>query len=155
MELHKVNKDVQQVLSKKFIGDEAVEAFFLKSQKQIADEFFPDRGFGKLRLKEAQNSITNFKKMTNDLNRTVDLMLYYVEIGTEFTNTYGDIDERFYNSMLSMYENVVNECKKDESLYTIFKERMYNVVEDSGRIGWGYYDTLNDLYFSMIDVEVQ
>jgi len=29
-------------------------------------------------------------------------MLHYVETGTEFTNTYGDIDEPFYNSLISM-----------------------------------------------------
>ena len=34
-------------------------------------------------------------------------MLYYVEMGVQFTNAYGDIDEAFYNSMESMYERAV------------------------------------------------
>jgi len=153
VELYKMNTDAEQLLSIKFLGDEASEALFLKSKKQISDEFFPDRGDGKLRLKEAKKSISNFKKMTNDLNRTVDLMLYYVEIGTEFTNTYGDIDERFYTSMESMFEKVVNECIKNEDLYVLFKDRMYTVVEDTDGIGWGYHDTLSYLYFSMVDAK--
>ncbi|WP_416147545.1 DUF6155 family protein [Salipaludibacillus sp. HK11] len=152
VELYKVNKDAQELLSIKFIGDEAVEALFLKSKKQIKDEFFPGDEDEKLRLKEAKKSISNFKKMTNDLIRTVDLMLYYVEIGTEFTNTYGDIDESFYGSMVSMFEKVVNECLKNEELYAKFKDRMDTVVEDSDGIGWGYHDVLDELYFSMVGV---
>jgi hypothetical protein len=49
--------------------------------KKIKNEFFPDRGLGKRRLTEAKREITAFKKSTNDEKRTVDLMLFYVEMG--------------------------------------------------------------------------
>jgi hypothetical protein len=32
-------------------------------------------------------------------------MLFYVEMGVRYTNQYGDINESFYTSMESMYEN--------------------------------------------------
>jgi hypothetical protein len=67
-----------------------------------------------MRLSEAKNAISKFNKLSSDDLKTLDLMLYYVEIGTEFTNTYGDIDEKFYNSMVSMYRKVVGACDQDE-----------------------------------------
>ncbi|EKN69014.1 hypothetical protein P9E76_14100 [Schinkia azotoformans] len=102
-----------------------------------------------MRLGEARDAITNFKKITGDQLRTLDLMLFYVEVGTEFTNTYGDIDGRFYDSMISMYNKVISECAKDEKLFKIFHDRLSSVIEDSSGIGWGYHDALWDLYLSL------
>jgi NAD-dependent DNA ligase len=148
-DLYKINKDVQHYLSSRFKGEEAVLHLYEETKKNINDEFFPDRGFGKIRLSVAKNVISNFKKLTNDDLKTIDLMLFYVEIGTEFTNTYGDIDSNFYNSMLKMYEKVVDECQKDEELFIKFKDRLYSVVQGSSGIGWGYHDYLVELYYSI------
>lgn len=148
-ELYKMNKDVQQYLSNKFMGEEAILDLYEKSKKKINDEFFPNRGFGKMRLAEAKNAILNFKKLSGDENKTIDLMLFYVELGTEFTNSYGDIDSKFYNSMVSMFGKVAMECDKDEEIFNIFKDRLYLVVHKSDGIGWGYHDVLCDIYYSI------
>lgn len=78
-------------------------------------------------------------------------MIYYVELGTEFTNTYGDVDLPFYNSLLSVFEKAVKACEGDEQLHVQFSERLFDVVEDSDRVGWGYHDGLTDLYYSLSD----
>lgn len=148
-ELYKLNKDVQQYLSNKFKGEEAIVELFEQTKKKVKDEFFPDRGFGKMRLGEAKNAISTFKKLSGDAIKTLDLMLYYVELGTDFTNTYGDIDDRYYDSMLSMYDKVAVECDKDEEIFNIFKDRLYSIVRESRDIGWGYHDTLCDIYYSI------
>ncbi|MFD1850912.1 DUF6155 family protein [Oceanobacillus bengalensis] len=148
-ELYKLNDEVQQYLSVKYIGESTVNDLFDKAKKEIKDEFFPEKGFGKMRLLEAKKSINLFKKLTNDSARTVELMLFYVEIGTLFTSTYGDIDSKFYNSMLSMYNKVVVECEKDEKLFTKLDDRLYTIVVKSDGIGWGYHDGLEELYFSI------
>jgi len=148
-EIFKQNKDVQLFLSNKFLGEEAIIDLYVQTKKKIKDEFFPERGFGKLRIGEAKKEISNFKKLSSDEERTLDLMLFFVELGTKFTNTYGDIDSRFYNSMLSMYDKVVFECNKNEQYHTIFKERLYSVVQNSSGIGWGYHDTLSEIYYTL------
>jgi hypothetical protein len=148
-ELYKVNNDVKDYLSIKFLGEEAIEELFAKAAKKINNEFFPDKGHGKLRLSIAKKAITDFKKLTGDSKNTLALMLNYVELGTEFTNCYGDIDENFYNSMLLMYEKVVSKCSEDRELYSLFGDRLFNVVEMSEGIGWGYHDTLCDIYYSI------
>ncbi|MFA9558175.1 DUF6155 family protein [Evansella sp. AB-rgal1] len=150
-DLYKVNKDAQQFLSAKFLGETAVEASFTSAKRKIQDEFFPNRGEGKLRLSVAKKAISDFKKLTNDSQRTVDLMLYYVELGTEFSHTYGYIDDSFYSSMVSMYEKVVDECIKDEKHYHSLNQRMYNVLTMSQDDNYSYAIAIESLYLSIED----
>lgn len=84
-------------------------------------------------------------------------MLYYVEVGIEFTNTYGDINEAFYNSVAAMYEEVVSAINKqdDSENYNNFKDRLKAVVEDTNGMGWGFHDDLGDIYWEIkwLDLE--
>jgi len=77
----------------------------------------------------------------------LELMVYYVECGNEFTLTYGDIDEPFYNSLVSMFSDIVSRLTKaqDEYLLHLFLPRLQNVVCKANDIGWGYYDAIADL----------
>ena len=72
-------------------------------------------------------------------------MLYYVERGVEFTNQYGDIDESFYNSMEGMYLAAAGWIVK-HSLQSAFRERCEEVVQNTRNIGWGFHDTLGDIF---------
>jgi hypothetical protein len=149
LEMFKANKDVQNYLSSKFLGDEVNEELFQKARKKIENEFFPDRGFGKLRLTEAKKEITAFKKATSDEKRTVDLMLFYVEQGVEFTNSFGDINEGFYVSMVRMFDQVAMECIRNEELYQAFSSRLGNVVSRAQGTGWGFEEALVEIYYSI------
>lgn len=148
VEMYKMNKEVQNYLNSKFLGDEAIENLFRLSRKKIENEFFPDRGDPKLRLAEAKKEISTFKKVTNDEKRTVDLMLYYVEQGVEFTCTYGDISEGFYSSMVKMFDQVASHCDQDEELYKEFSERLEHVVSVAPE-GWWFQDALLESYYTI------
>lgn len=147
VEMFKKSKEVQNYLSSRFLGEEAIEDLFQKAMKKIENEFFPDRGEPKLRLAEAKKEINEFKKLTNDEKRTVDLMLFYVEQGVDFTNSYGDIWESLYSSMVKMFNQVASECDRNQELYKEFSERLYGVVSSTEGIGWGLHDDLVDSYY--------
>jgi len=121
-----------------------------KYKATIQHEFFPKRGHGKLRLSIAKKAISDFKKISDSSELICDLMLFYVEQGVEFTNEYGDINEQFYISMEDMYERVLKFMKKNDMLKG-FKNRCYQVVEDTDGIGWGFHDTLADLYYEYFE----
>lgn len=149
-DLYKMNQDVKDFLNVKFNGEKVIQELYERAENEIMDEFFSDKGFGKMRLAKAKKAITNFKKFTNDAERELELMLFYVEIGTEFTIIYGDIDERFYSSMESMFHKVVKACENDEKLFNKFRDRLYKIVMDTdGAVGWGYHDNLSDIYHSI------
>ena len=149
VEIFKANNEVQNYLTSKFLGDEAIEVLFNQYRKKIKNEFFPDKGFGKLRLAEAKKEITAFKKATNDEKRTVDLMLFYVEQGVKFTCSFGDIDEGFYSSMVKMFDQVAMKCDQNEELYKEFSTRLSDVLSAADGTGWGFHEALEDSYYTI------
>lgn len=62
-----------------------------------------------------------------------------------FTDAYGDIDEPFYISMETMYEKAVNEIIK-HGQKDAFQKRCRKIVLDTSDMGWGFYDTLSEIY---------
>lgn len=106
---------------------------------------------GRLSLSSAKSVIASFKRVCKDPAMILDLQLYYVENGVEFTNTYGDINESFYNSMGSVYHTVTETLNKldDESLYLQFEERLKAVLDETDGIGWGFNEDLSDSYYSL------
>ena len=71
---------------------------------RIRHEFFPARGFGAARLSVARKAIANYRKLSPPPASLADLMLFYVETGVQYTNTYGDINATFYRSMETMFQ---------------------------------------------------
>lgn len=143
-----VSKDMERYLAVKILGDEAVESLFQEYRKKVEQEFFPEHGDGKLRLKAAKNAISEFGKLTGDVKRSLELKLIYVENGVRFTLTYGDMDERFYNSMESVYADIINQVNKDETgeLFEEFEERLEAIVWDTREVGWGFHENLAEIH---------
>ncbi len=143
-----VSKDMERYLAVKILGDEAVESLFQEYRKKVEQEFFPEHGHGKLGLKAAKNAISEFGKLTDNIKLSLELKLIYVENGVRFTLTYGDIDERFYNSMESMYADIINQVNKDETgeLFEEFEERLEAIVWDTREVGWGFHDNLAEIH---------
>ncbi|MFE7062053.1 DUF6155 family protein [Sutcliffiella sp. NPDC057660] len=152
-ELYKNSKEVKEYFAVKYGGEEALEELFEAAAKKIMHEFFPSRGHGKLRFGVARKAIQDYKKITNDEDGTLALRIIYVEYGTEFTNTYGDIHEQFYDSMLSMFQTVVIECSSNEFLLNKYNDRLLEILDQSKDTGWGYHDCLCDIYYSHIEVD--
>jgi hypothetical protein len=79
------------------------------------------------------------------------MMLFYVEQGVKFTNAYGDINEAFYNSMESMFDKAVELIRKQD-LKELFQQRCQKIVGDTYDIGWGFYDTLSEIYNDAFEI---
>ena len=61
-DLYKLNKEIKQFLAIGVNGEEAFATVFEKAKKEILDEFFPDKGFGKMGHDRAKKAISDFKK---------------------------------------------------------------------------------------------
>ena len=146
-ELAHLNKDNQAYLEAKMARPSEIPRAAEYYKQIIKNEFFPPRGFGNLKLRKVKRAISDFKKATGDAQAVIDLKVYYVENGTRFTSEYGDIDERFYSSMESMFKDVIDTLNKmgDTELTDTFRPRLQAIVENAEGIGWGYYDNLSDM----------
>jgi hypothetical protein len=78
-------------------------------------------------------------------------MIYYVEMGVAFTNTYGDIYDQFYDSMISMYSNVMKKVSGNAVLTNLFRARLEKIVSNTSGIGWGFHDSLVELFTEYIE----
>lgn len=124
-----------------------------KYQAIVQKEFFPTRGFGKLRLAVARKAITDYQKVSDSIPDLAHLMLFYVEMGVQFTKTYGDINGPFYDSMETMYERAAKFVAKHK-LKEQFAFRFQEIVRKTAGMGWGFHDFLSQVYdedFAEID----
>lgn len=149
VDCYKQNQEVKNYIHVLLSPEEAIEELYLKAKHQILVEFFPERGSTKMRLSVAKKAISDFKKMSNDELRTIDLMIYYVEVGVDFTRTYGDIDEPFYSSMISMFDGVCSKVGAKEGLRNKFNRRLEKIVKNAQGTGWGFYEDLSIIYHEL------
>ncbi len=153
-ELYKLNADNKLFLTARLVEmdlDELAEPY----RESIRDEFNPRRGYPNLSLRAARKALNDFKKACKDPAAVADLMIYYVEQGVICTNKYGDIDERFYNSLESVYANAAELLTNtaDAELIEGFRPRMYQIVRQTSGIGWGFHDELNHIYYNEYPAE--
>ena len=113
---------------------------------KIVEQFFPTRGYGKLKLGEARKAIRDYRKATGSIPGTAELLMTFVENGARFTREYGDIDERFYRSVKSALDNLATLLYREaRGLYPQFSERLARVAQLSNGIGWGFHDFVADV----------
>jgi len=146
LELCKLFPAVKEYYAAK-IDPDFEQELMVKYKKIIGDEFFPIRGFGKLRFSVANKALSDFEKVAKFPGNIAELKITYAELGVQFTNTYGDINEAFYNKILVMYEKAADYVVR-ENLEDVFRMRLENVMDEGQDIGWGFSDGLAEIYYS-------
>ena len=140
-DLYDSSADNRDFLLARFHAEEAGGAALEKYRTRIVEQFFPKKGEAKLRLGEARKAIRDYQKATGNTIGTIDLMLAYVEDGTEFTRLYGDINSAYYNSLASVLgEMVPLLMDQDAAVYHTFRERILRLESWADKIAWGYGD---------------
>jgi hypothetical protein len=142
-DLYDKNKLVKEYLDYYLKPDENERLKVYKAK--IREAFFPKRGV-RYNLVSGRKTISDFRKLSPSAESLIDLMLYYVECGAEFTNNYGDINESYYVSLAKVFRDSLDLIYKN-SLYKTFKDKAQNIVDISENIGWGFYDAVSSLYF--------
>jgi hypothetical protein len=121
-----------------------------KSRKQVIRAIYPlNVNFPDYpRFGESRKAIRAYQKATGDVKGTLDLMLTHVERGNDYTNDFGDIDERFYIALETMLGNAIDlllKQKKAQELYEHFGQRFQKLGRATRDIGWGYGDNVSDM----------
>ena len=143
-DLYKFSSENKSFFHTRFLDSKDGKVDLAPYKKRIQKAISPESG--RYSLSKGRQAINEFKKATGNIHDTLELMLYYVHCGNNFTLELGDIDEPFYNSMESMFDSMVKKLiqTKDNDLMVEFLEKMekeYNRVD--GIVGWWYPDSLN------------
>ena len=148
--LYKSNEKAKELINTRLIGEKYQQDVLGSYKKKMHDEFFPKNMRKMPSLKVAKALITEFKKI-GSFEMVLDLMLFYVECGTEFTNEYGDMDGPFYNSLCSVFDQFVDQLnlKGTMDIYNKFRNRIDDLILSSSNIGWGYGDFISNKSFEI------
>lgn len=157
VESYKTIPQLKEYITVKYSNKDTTQQIFEVYKNKVHDVFFPKSMKAQFKIGQARKAVNDFKKLCSDEKLLVNLMLYYVEMGVEFTNTYGDISDSFYSSIESMYKSVVNSINKHKNLeiFNIFRNRLKSVVDDTSGIGWGFHDILREYYAEIKWLELE
>jgi hypothetical protein len=119
-------------------------------RSKIVEQFFPARGFGKLKLAEARRAIREYRKATGNVAGVAELLMTYVENGTKFTQEFGDIDEQFYDSIESALTELAALLRGEaRGMYPQFSDRLARLEKLADGIGWGFHDFVQDVVWHL------
>ena len=149
-DLFKTNKTAEARLNLLFLGEEYGNALLEKYKKQLYKIFNPSNivrtGFS---LEKAQQILSDFADMCGDGRWYGDLALYFAECATDFTMSYGDINEEFYDALGDAYRDAVTIARRDEEMYKLWKNRLEYIYHEFSGFGWGMDDFITEEYYSM------
>lgn len=116
-------------------------------KKIISTSVHPDlSNREKFKLSVGKKAIADYFRASKDELGKLELQMHYLEQGNECTLNYGDIDERFYSSLESMFASILASLKKQRSSeHEKYLARLRVVVSSSRKMGWGYHDCIRSL----------
>lgn len=111
----------------------------------ISEALYPDVYKNKMvRFSVGKKAISDYFKATKDKSGKFELMVHYIEKGTKFTADYGDMDEKFYYGLESMFKKILIEMVAEpEDFQNRYLPRLEGVVTLAENVGWGYHETID------------
>lgn len=150
VKLYKNDKMCRNILDAEFGGEEVQAALLANAKKQLYDIFFSKAS---LSLRNAKAVLSGFKKTAKNKEDYFDFELYYVELGTAYTNEYGDVNEAFYSNLISAFTDFCNNVKQycqADFLHSV-RSRLERLYNEACGIGWGYGDEIGEEYYDLIN----
>ncbi len=154
-ELYQLSKDNRRFVETR-LGEAAKQ--FPVYQQFVVDCLRPDplRKGAKVRIAEAKRAISQYERASGDVAGTAELMLTFVEQGTEFAAELGYGDEDFFSSLEGMLSRALNGLQScTEQLRQNMRPRLIRLSEQAQDIGWGYGDFVNDVIAHAVEPDIR
>jgi hypothetical protein len=122
----------------------SLEAMAAPVLREIEKAFDPSRGFPSCKTGAARKAMRQYVKVA-PIQEAIAIQLYFVEMGIRCTATYGDIDEQFYISIETVFEEVLKQIAKHPTPW-VYMAQLQKIVKSTSDMGWGFPDQLGDLF---------
>ena len=125
-------------------GEEGLKSF----KKIIEDNLYPDIYRNKpVQIGKAKKAISDYTKAAGEPKGILELMVFFVETGTEFTVNTGGMDGVLYLALVRMYDKALDlVLTMDEETIDEYYNRFEDLVTSTCNIGWGYHDALEEMF---------
>lgn len=145
-DLYALSKSNKVFLEARFVKNDEVLARYKSIIKKCIAPHEPWKNNQQISIKDAKKVISDYKKATNDTIGLIELMVCYVEYGTDFLCEFGDMYEQYYYSLESVFSNALKLMKTFEyEEVAHFEKRLQVVVKKADSTGWGYCDAIADM----------
>lgn len=153
VDCYKISPDVKKYVYLMMAPEHAEKELYEEARKKILNQFYPDRGAPKLKFGEVRKVISEFGKLSNNVELLIDLMIYCVDLGVQLTKECGVINDAYSDSLISMFGTAIRKLSSVQSdeLNLKFKDRAYAIVENANNTGWGLFECLSDIYYDFFD----
>ena len=103
----------------------------------------------------AKKAISDYGKAVDNPKGMLELMVYFVECGSRLSLDCDYGDEHFFESLERMYEKAIKHLLTlDEATIDDFYDRFEDLVTFTQDIGWGFHDTLDDIFYEAFPEEL-
>ena len=118
-----------------------------KYRQLVEDAIYPDPlSRHPVRVNEAKRLIRHYRQATSDIEGTVDLMLSFVEAGTEQAADLGYGEERYVKALEKALDGVADAVAElSPDLRWDAVERIHEIAIRAKSIGWGYCDYTQEI----------
>ena len=148
-DLYDANAANRRFLEARFLSS---SASLEKYRRLVADAVYPDPFSRRpVSVRDATMTITEYRRSTADVAGTVDLILTFLEAGTEQAADLGYGDESYFGALERKLDAVAKswsdlspEVRKDAA------KRLEWVRRRAQKIGWGYCDYVNDVVTTLL-----
>lgn len=143
-DLYDASEGNRRFLEARFLSSSAA---IEKYRRLIVAAVFPDPLSQRpIRLRDASAAITEYRRSTGDIAGSVDLMLTFVEAGTEQAVDLGYGDDPYFSALETKVSAVVKSLgalsSQEREAATARLVRVRNRAKD---IAWGYGDYMSDV----------
>jgi hypothetical protein len=126
-------------------GSRAIEEY----RHLVADAIYPDP-FSKRRVSVRDAAIVEYRRSTGDASGSVDLMLTFVEAGTEQAADLGYGDEAYFNALQIRLDAVTKEFDTlPADVRATVRARLGRIQMRAQDVGWGFSDAVDDVIHSL------
>ena len=148
LELARHNPAVERFLISRF-DPTAPLPDFEDYEAEVRREFFPARGFGNANPSIIFRMLQRVEAQATSPKQVIDFIYFCIEMGVDFTDTYGDIDEEFYMAFEDLFERAAK-LASTEKLIDEYEPRACGIVKRTYEMGWGFYDELERIFTSIL-----
>lgn len=147
MEMYSNSKSIKEYIDH-FLNPDVGADVIEKYKKIIEKEFYPRNPMNAgLKYSVAKKAIKDFADLKPDPIYLGELMLYLPELASRFTHDFGDMTEQYYISAENNFNAALRFIAKN-GLLQHFKEQAKSCIQYASRCGYGFGDTMNDIYYN-------
>src|SRR5437870_7355383 len=143
-DLYKANTANRRFLQARLVPSTiAVE----KYRRLVAEAVFPDPfSRRQVSLRDGTAAITEYRRSTGDMAGTVDLMLTFIEAGTEQAADLGYGDENYFSALENKLDAIAKSWRPlPAEARAKAATRLAWVQQRAKQIGWGFGDYVDDI----------